>query len=50
MKYTDRLFRGALAILMALTPGLLQAQKAGDVISGVIEDNEGAMMMVNVTE
>jgi TonB-linked SusC/RagA family outer membrane protein len=50
MKYTDRLFRGALAILMALTPGLLQAQKAGDVISGVIEDNEGPMMMVNVTE
>ena len=50
MKYTDRLLRGALAILMALTPGLLQAQKAGDVISGVIEDNEGPMMMVNVTE
>ena len=50
MKYTERLFRGALAILMALTPSLLQAQKAGDVISGVIEDNQGAMMMVNVTE
>lgn len=50
MKYTDRLLRGALAMLMALTPGLLQAQKAGDVISGVIEDNEGPMMMVNVTE
>jgi hypothetical protein len=50
MKYTDRLLKGALAIFMALMPGLLQAQKAGDVISGVIEDNEGPMMMVNVTE
>ena len=35
---------------MVMLPGLLQAQKAGDVISGVIEDNEGPMMMVNVTE
>ena len=50
MKYTARLFRGALAIMLAALPGLLQAQKAGDVISGVIEDNEGPMMMVNVTE
>ena len=50
MKYTERLFRGALAIVMAALPGLLQAQKAGDIISGVIEDAEGPMMMVNVTE
>ena len=35
---------------MATLPSLLFAQKAGDVISGVIEDNEGPMMMVNVTE
>ena len=35
---------------MTMMPGLLWAQKAGDVISGVIEDNEGPMMMVNVTE
>ena len=35
---------------IASLPGLLMAQKAGDVISGVIEDNEGPMMMVNVTE
>ncbi|MBO4723883.1 MAG: SusC/RagA family TonB-linked outer membrane protein [Bacteroidaceae bacterium] len=35
---------------MAALPGLLQAQKAGDIISGVIEDAEGPMMMVNVTE
>lgn len=50
MKYTNRLLRGALAMVVAILPGLLQAQKAGDVISGVIEDSEGPMMMVNVTE
>ena len=50
MKYTNRLFKGALAMVLAILPGLLQAQKAGDVISGVIEDTEGPMMMVNVTE
>ena len=50
MKYTDRLFRGALAMFMAVMPGLLQAQKAGDVISGVVQDQEGPLMMVNVTE
>lgn len=37
-------------MVLAILPGLLQAQKAGDVISGVIEDTEGPMMMVNVTE
>ncbi|MBR5159322.1 MAG: SusC/RagA family TonB-linked outer membrane protein [Bacteroidaceae bacterium] len=31
-------------------PGLLQAQKAGDIISGVVQDSEGPLMMVNVTE
>ena len=50
MKYTDRLLRGALALALVTLPGLIQAQKAGDVISGVIEDAEGPMMMVNVTE
>lgn len=50
MKYTDRLFKGALAILLAVMPGLLQAQKAGDIISGVVQDSEGPLMMVNVTE
>ena len=50
MKYTARLFRGALAMILAALPGLLQAQKAGDIISGVIQDAEGPMMMVNVTE
>jgi len=50
MKYSNRLLRGALAFAMATLPSLLFAQKAGDVISGVVEDNEGPMMMVNVTE
>jgi hypothetical protein len=50
MKYTNRLLRGALAMIMATLPGLLQAQKTGDIISGVVQDAEGPMMMVNVTE
>ena len=42
--------RAAFALAVASLPGLLLAQKAGDVISGVVEDNEGPLMMVNVTE
>jgi len=37
-------------MIMATLPGLLQAQKTGDIISGVVQDAEGPMMMVNVTE
>ena len=50
MKYNNRLLRVVVAFAMASLPSLLFAQKAGDIISGVIEDNEGPMMMVNVTE
>ena len=50
MKHNNRLFRRVLTVALVMLPGLLQAQKAGDIISGVIEDNEGPMMMVNVTE
>ena len=51
MTMNNKLFsRAAFALAVASLPGLLYAQKAGDVISGVIEDNEGPMMMVNVTE
>ena len=50
MKYNNRLFKWALAMILVILPGLLKAQKAGDVISGVVEDSEGPMMMVNVTE
>ena len=35
---------------MASLPSILMAQKAGDIISGVVEDNDGPLMMVNVTE
>jgi TonB-linked SusC/RagA family outer membrane protein len=50
MKYNNRLLKGAFAFALATLPSLLLAQKAGDIISGVIEDNDGPMMMVNVTE
>lgn len=50
MKYSNRLLKGALAIVLVALPGFLQAQQAGDMISGVIQDAEGPMMMVNVTE
>lgn len=44
------LSKGALSLTLALMPGFVYAQKAGDMISGVIEDNAGPMMMVNVVE
>ena len=50
MKNINRLFRGAFALALVSLPSLLFAQKAGDVISGVIQDPMGPMMMVNVTE
>ena len=49
MKNINRLFRGAFALALVSLPSLLFAQKAGDVISGVIQDPMGPMMMVNVT-
>ena len=50
MKYNNSLLRMAFAFAVATLPSLLFAQKAGDIISGVVEDNDGPMMMVNVTE
>ena len=50
MKYNNSLLRMALVLASATLPSLLFAQKAGDIISGVVEDNDGPMMMVNVTE
>ncbi len=38
------------AVALASLPSLLFAQKAGDIISGVIEDNMGPVMAVNVIE
>lgn len=37
-------------LTLCMVPGLLSAQKAGDVISGVISDSQGPLMMVNVIE
>lgn len=42
--------RGATALALLSMPGLLFAQRAGDIISGVVSDSEGPLMMVNVTE
>lgn len=42
--------RGAAALALLSMPGLLFAQRAGDIISGVVLDSEGPLMMVNVTE
>lgn len=46
----NKIFRGVLISALSLLPGFVSAQKAGDVISGVISDSEGPMMMVNVIE
>ena len=51
MTMKSNIFKRLACILsIASLPSLIVAQKAGDVISGIIEDNEGPMMMVNVTE
>ena len=41
-------FTGLLFIQAVVT--IVSAQKAGDIITGVVNDDEGPMMMVNVTE
>ena len=46
----NRIFKGVAVVALSLLPGFASAQKAGDVISGVISDSEGPMMMVNVIE
>lgn len=49
-KMINRIFKGTAVIALSLLPGFAFAQKAGDVISGVISDSEGPLMMVNVIE
>ncbi|MCQ2110225.1 MAG: TonB-dependent receptor plug domain-containing protein [Bacteroidaceae bacterium] len=49
-KIKETLFKGTCALALGLLPGFAFAQNAGDVISGVISDSEGPMMMVNVVE
>ncbi len=50
MKQINRIYGAALAFALLALPGQLSAQKAGDVISGIVEDEYGPMMAVNVTE
>lgn len=47
---TSRIFSFALLLLVQAAATSVFAQKAGDIITGVVSDNEGPMMMVNVTE
>lgn len=47
---TSRILSIALLLLVQAAATSVFAQKAGDIITGVVSDNEGPMMMVNVTE
>lgn len=49
-KMRNIIMKRTIILVLSLLPGLLFAQKAGDVISGVISDSEGPLMMVNVVE
>ena len=46
----SKLITIALLLLVQTTATTMFAQKAGDIITGVVSDNEGPMMWVNVTE
>ena len=46
----SRIFFFALILLVQAISTIVFAQKAGDMITGIVSDNEGPMMMVNVTE
>jgi len=47
---TSRILSIALLLSVQAVATTVYAQKAGDIITGVVTDNEGPMMMVNVTE
>ena len=49
-KILNKILRGASVLALASLPTLVFAQKAGDVISGIVEDSEGPVMMANVVE
>lgn len=42
--------KGAFIFALGLLSGTVMAQKSGDIISGIVEDSEGPLMMVNVIE
>lgn len=47
---TSRILSFVLMLVIQASAVTVFAQKAGDIITGVVSDNEGPMMMVNVTE
>ena len=47
---TSRILSFVLMLAIQASAVTVFAQKAGDIITGVVCDNEGPMMMVNVTE
>lgn len=47
---TSRFFSFALLLLVQVTATTVFAQRAGDIITGVVFENAGPMIMVNVTE
>lgn len=49
-KIYNFIYRAASVLAFATLPTLAFAQKAGDVISGIVEDSEGPVMMANVVE
>lgn len=49
-KILNKILRGASVLALASLPTLIFAQKAGDIISGIVEDSEGPVMMANVVE
>ena len=46
----NTMWKRVMITTLAFLPGLIFAQNAGDVISGVVADSEGPLMMVNVIE
>ena len=49
-KINNFIYRVASVLAFASLPTLAFSQKAGDVISGIVEDSEGPVMMANVVE
>lgn len=50
MNNINKIYGTVIALAALALPGQMSAQKAGDLISGIVEDDFGPMMAVNVTE
>ena len=46
----SRIISFVVLLLVQTASSVVSAQKAGDVITGIITDDEGPLMMINVTE